>query len=259
MAKYKIAVGMITGDHKVHRGLLASLFDIINSGRTDYNFTPIFRNSIYVDKNRTFALMEFVSTTDCDYFLFLDADNGLSIEALDFFMEDFEDPEVNVVTGKYLYKGTAKAGLMVVGYRPNPIDQPWLHYSLPEGGFSKDLINVTQELGEAIVGCGCLMIRRKVIEELPYPWFETIWWESPLGGHMHIGEDLFFSTHLQKHGFDIHFDQRIKSPHYAGSECYPPEWNQINRREGRDNGGTGEPLVPQVISMEDFNKKGKED
>jgi len=181
MSKYKIALGMITGDYKVHRGVLASFLELANSGQTDFNFTPVFRNSIYVARNRTFTAMGFIVNTDCDYLLYLDADNGITLEGLHYFMEDFEDPDVNIVTGKYLYKGTTKEGLMVVGYRPDPENQPWLHYSIPEHGFSKDLVNVTQDLGPAIVGCGCLMIRRKVFEDLPYPWFQTMW-ETGSGG-----------------------------------------------------------------------------
>jgi hypothetical protein len=245
MPKYKVAVGMITGDHKVHVGVLASFVEIANSGQTDFNFTPLFRNGIYVAKNRTFTVMEFVSTTDCDYLLFLDADNGITLEDFEFFMEDFKDPEVNVVTGRYFYKGTAKEGLMVVGYRPDPINQPWLFHSIAEHGFTKDLVNITQELGPAIVGCGCLMIRRKVFENAPYPWFQCDWEEGPGGGHVHVGEDVFFARLVEKHGFDIHLDQRIGSPHYQAGNCYPPEWDKTKMVE------MGKPITLQTITKED--------
>jgi GT2 family glycosyltransferase len=232
MPTYKIAVGFISGNHSVHWGVVASLIGLMNAGTEEYEFTPIFVNSIYVDRNRTMVAAEFVAETDCDFLLLLDYDNGITKEGLDFFMEDFKDPDVNIVTGKYLYKG-GKEGLMVLGYNP-PDAVDGFHVSLPEEAFSKDLTNVSQELGrKAVVGCGCLMVRRRVFEEVPYPWFKTPWLEGrgPDDDPRFFwqGEDVYFSYHVQEHGFDIYFDQRIKSPHYRGSECYPPEWDQVNQ------------------------------
>jgi GT2 family glycosyltransferase len=241
MPRYNVAIGMITGDHKVHVGVLASFIELANSGQTDFNFTPIFRNGIYIGKNRTFTAMAFITNTECDYLLFLDADNGITLEGLKFFMEDFEDPEVNIVTGKYMYKDEErKGGLMVVGYRPDPENEPWLHYSIPEVGFTQPLVNITQELGAAILGCGCLMIRRKVFEDLPYPWFRCMWEEGPNGGFIHVGEDIFFARLAEEHGFDIHLDQRIESPHYMGSKSVPPEWDMTKG---------GSPYMPRVLPI----------
>jgi hypothetical protein len=135
------------------------------------------------------------------------------------------------VTGKYLFRGDEKKGKMVCGYQP-PEANLMNYLTLPEGSFSKDLINLTQKLGKGVVGCGCLMIRRRVFDEVPYPWFQQPWLEGPgykgSTGHLWVGEDVFFSFHVQAHGFDIHLDQRIQSPHYQGKTCSPPEWDQVN-------------------------------
>jgi hypothetical protein len=230
MSKYKIAVGMITGDYKAHLGTLASFIELVNQDMSDFRFTPVFESSIYVDRNRTMVAASFLEDTDSDYLLFLDSDNGITKEGLLYFMEDFEDPGVNIVTGKYHYKGD-REGLFVCGYQP-PEATLYNYQSFPDGAFTKDVVNITQETGTAVVGCGCLMIRRRVLDEVPYPWFDTPWVEGPGSeggtGHLWVGEDVYFSFHVQKHGFDIHLDQRIQSPHYQGSKCYPPEWDQTN-------------------------------
>jgi hypothetical protein len=230
MPKYKIALGMIAGDFKVHFGVVASLVELLNQDMSDYEFTTIFQNSIYVDRNRTHVGMLFLEDTDCDYLLLLDSDNGITKEGLDYFMEDFEDPDVNIVSGKYIFKG-GNEGYMVLGWQP-PTAAPYCHEMLPESAFTKDVINVSQELGRAVVGCGCLMIRKRVLEEVPYPWFSTPWVDAKgpdgkMDRKLWVGEDCYFSHHVQEHGFDIHFDQRILSPHYQGSKCYPEELDQV--------------------------------
>jgi hypothetical protein len=170
-----------------------------------------------------------VQETDCDFLLLLDADNGITPEGLRYFMEDFKDPGVDVVTGKYMFKedNPAKGGLMVVGSCP-PHCAPHFYSNLHEADFSDDVINITQVLGKGVVGCGCLMLRRKVLEEIPWPWFKVDWHTNDDGRTHMIGEDLYFSYLVQEYGFDIYLDQRIKSPHYAGKKCYPPEWTQYD-------------------------------
>jgi len=208
----------------VHQGLVASFMEIA-SECTEYKFTPIFCDSIYVCRNRNNVAGILIADTDCDFLLMLDADNGITPEGLRFFMEDFEDPEVNVVTGKYMFK--ANDGMMVGGYCP-PHCAPNFYNNFHENTFTKDVINVTQEVGRAVAGCGCLMVRRKVFEVAPWPWFKVDWHTNDAGRTHMIGEDLYFSYHVQDHGFDIHLDQRIKSPHYAGNKCFPPEWSQFD-------------------------------
>jgi GT2 family glycosyltransferase len=201
--------------------------DIANKNNGKYEFVPVCQPSIYVCKNRNNVGARFIVNTDCDYLLMLDADNGIRYEHLDYFMEDFEDPDVNIVTGKYYYKDPEphKAGLMVVGYVPPECTKNF-HASLPEQAFSEPLVNVTKAMGRAVVGCGCLMVSRFALDNIEYPWFVTDWVTDDTGTTM-VGEDLYFAYKAQDSGFDIYFDQRIESPHYSGSKCYPPEWDQI--------------------------------
>ncbi len=48
------------------------------------------------------------------------------------------------------------------------------------------------------VGAGCLLVRRRVFEEMPYPW-----WEHPNPGE---GEDILFSKKVRALGIPVHCD-----------------------------------------------------
>jgi hypothetical protein len=64
------------------------------------------------------------------------------------------------------------------------------------------------------------MVRRKVFEEVPFPWFETPYRQYEDGGWSMIGEDAFFCIKAE-----------IKSPHHKGDKCYPEEWRQHTLKE----------------------------
>lgn len=225
MNRYKIAVGMITGDHKAHIGVLKSFMDFSNMVMSrSYDFTPIFDRGLYLDKNRNNVGAMFMHETDCDFLWFLDSDNGFYPDALRYFMEDFSNPDIHLVSGKYFYKNDS--GDMVAGVT-NELCQDGFYNMLPEGAFSEPLINISQVGRGAMVGTGCLMLRREVLDKVPYPWFQTPWKQYEDGGWSLTGEDTFFCERVEEYGYSIYLDQRIRSPHYAGSKCYPKGWDQF--------------------------------
>ena len=235
MQKHKIALGMISNDHKVHWGIVASLLQMLSRGEAKYEFTPVFQKGLYLDKLRNGVAGEFMLSTDCKYLLFVDYDNGFHPDTLDLFMEDMEKPGVHIVSGKYFFKN--KDMMMVAGFRHESCQEGFYKF-IPEGGISGDLVNISKMgLTGAMVGCGCLMISRYALENISYPWFQTPWEsyytphnDSRVGWSM-TGEDAFFCRLAEKHGFDIYLDQRIRSPHYKGEKCYPKEWDQIPIKE----------------------------
>lgn len=233
MPRYKIALGMITGDNKVHWGILTSFMEMLNSDLNwskHFEFTPIFQTGLYVPKLRNTVAAHFLHGTECEFLWLLDYDNGFHPDALLHFMRDFKDPDIHIVSGKYFHKNTDNA--MVAGISPPHALDTFFQW-LPEGANSDPLINLSREMGSrgGCVGCGCLMIRRKVFETVPFPWFETPYEQYEDNKWSMIGEDAFFCIKAEKFGFDIYLDQRIKSPHYKGHKCYPKEWDQIYVKE----------------------------
>ncbi len=55
------------------------------------------------------------------------------------------------------------------------------------------------------VGTGCLMLRRRVLEAIPFPWFE-----HPVPG---IGEDTSFCVKARRHGFPVYMDTELCAGH----------------------------------------------
>lgn len=224
MYPYKIAFALTSIDHKVNWGMVASFLEMVTDGRYGgVEFEPIFETGIYIDEIRNRIGVKFLES-DADFLFFLDYDNGLLVNWLDLFMEDFKNPDVNIVSGAYVFKNDLDN--LVAGINKEGIP-PGTYFWVPRMAYLDKLVNLSKnkDARAAIYGNGCLMIRRKVLEEMHYPWWVTEYGPG-LGGMMFWGEDTGFCRNAERAGFDLYLDTRIKSPHYAGGKCYPEEWRQ---------------------------------
>jgi hypothetical protein len=69
-----------------------------------------------------------------------------------------------------------------------------------------------------LVGAGCLLLHRRVLERMPPPWFE---WEigrgepktSSSGGRSAMSEDFAFCTRAKEAGFKVYLDTSIQCEH----------------------------------------------
>jgi hypothetical protein len=232
---HRIAIGIATGSFKVHLAQPISLIHMMG-GRdwSAYHFEVIFQNGIYIEVNRNVIAATFLKRTDCDFLFFWDHDNGLFPDAFDLFMEDMKDPNINILSGLY--------------YRKEPEMRSVAGMALyAEDGYTSDslmflsagLIDLTTYGGShrGMLGTGCMMIRREVFENLPYPWFQTQFYEiegfeTADGKAPFKTEDTFFCELAQEHGYHVHLDTRIKSPHYHDARCWPDEWRQFGQSSG---------------------------
>lgn len=55
-----------------------------------------------------------------------------------------------------------------------------------------------------VVGCGVVLIARRVFEAVPSPWFSTPWDED-----QHVSEDVFFCSRAAKAGFQAYVDHDL--------------------------------------------------
>jgi hypothetical protein len=60
------------------------------------------------------------------------------------------------------------------------------------------------------VGMGCMLVTRKVFEDLPKPWFAH---EYNKTLDSHSGEDIYFCNQAMHHGYDTYIDASIKVAH----------------------------------------------
>jgi hypothetical protein len=204
---------------------------------TNYQFEVIPANSSYVAANRNSIGVKFLET-DMDYLFYWDYDNGLFPEAFDMFMDVMENnKDVNILSGMYFRKDPSYQ--LVCGIMD---DQCMGSYRIdPMMFIGGGLTNLTTVAGsvKGMLGAGCLMLRREVIEKLPFPWFESGMVISELKGRwVHTTEDTFFCELAQEHGYDVYMDTRIRSPHYAGGNCFPGEWRQFGD-------GVGDPVIKE--------------
>jgi len=218
----KIAVGMITVNSLTHWGVTASWMNLVNyhAEGHDFEFIPIFRRGIYLDKLRNMVSLEFLQGTDCEALWFIDYDNGFNPESVDLFL-DALDAGAEIITGAYYYRDQP----WLVAGMESPISADRAYRKLAEIDLDPGLSDLTKmAMGKAMCGCGMLMISRNVFHKMEFPWFQTKWFMGFDGRYAHMSEDVFFCEEAQEKGIHIYMDKRIQSPHMSGEICYPPEW-----------------------------------
>jgi hypothetical protein len=233
MPKYKIAIGLTSGaDSRIHWQPLISAFQAM-SGRdwSDYELTVLPSAGLYINLNRNEIADTFLHKTECDYLLYIDHDNGFFPDFLDLFMEDMADPEVKIVSGVYYLK-QLNSTILVAGQKPKG-ESVFRCDHYPQEAFAKPgLKNISKDFSSdgGLVGAGMLMLKRELLEEMTFPWFDSRFHnvESAAGPKLwyFLGEDNFFCMKAQEEGFDIYLDTRIRSPHMQGGDCYPRKWKQ---------------------------------
>jgi len=95
------------------------------------------------------------------------------------------------------------------------------HFKYKDGDII-DFVNIEKTTNGLIevdwVGAGCLLIKKEVFENLPYPWFHYPIIEKMTDGNKHremVFEDVGFSMLAKKHGYKIYMDCDVDVKHYA--------------------------------------------
>jgi hypothetical protein len=126
------------------------------------------------------------------HFFFMDDDMTFPEDALLRLLAD----DVPVVSGFYVRR--------FAPFKPVPMRRVG-----PEG--YTELLSFCKGLQEVdVVGGGCLLIKREVLEAIPYPWFDYI--DPAYRGKM-ITEDVPFCEKVQKAGFPILLDFDVHCGH----------------------------------------------
>jgi hypothetical protein len=107
-------------------------------------------------------------------------------------------------------------------YRRNEPIVPVAIVKKPEGGTTW-LSSWT--LGQIIrvyyAGAGCMLIRRRVFEVMPPPWFEWMCDRNEAPEGERTSEDFTFCRKLEKHGFQTFLDTRVQCLHCGLSISSP--------------------------------------
>ena len=96
---------------------------------------------------------------------------------------------------------------------------------------------IKEELQNKVIDCdaagaGCLLIKREVLETMPYPWFYENY--KP-GATRHekessVSEDLTFFYNAKQAGFQGYIHTGVLCDHWMGTHKFPPFWTEEEAR-----------------------------
>ena len=189
-----VYIGMCVYNRAMDMEITSLLFELARSGK--YKMGIDFQSSVTVEASRNQIAKNFL-TTDCEWLYFWDADVVIKDkEFLDKLIETSKNLNAPVVGAPYLLKDVGDV-YVIANQKGN------LLINMKKGAIIKPM------LVDAL-GCGSMLIHRSVLEDLEYPWFQTI--ECKNG---HITEDYNFCLKAKKSGYLVACDPRFDTYHYA--------------------------------------------
>lgn len=158
----------------------------------NYDVNQLFKNISPVAANRNLIAKDFLKT-DCDFLLMIDTDTMPSINPLDLIKHDKD-----IVSGVTpTWKETRYA---------------WAVCWKDKDGSYKQYPTESRKGLQRVeaVGASCLLIKRKVLEQVPQPFVDK--WDED--GTMILGEDFYFCEKAKEKGFEIWADWDLVCNHY---------------------------------------------
>lgn len=187
MNKMKRIAVVIPSRDMVHTDFALSLANLMTrlsqAGVAAYMVNP--RHST-IDKGRNTGVMQALDRAPPDALLFLDSDQLFPFDIVDRLSAHDE---------------------LICGASSVTRQEP-VHFTATDTRDGKYIDfrryrNEPEPVEVKTVGFGCMLIRREVFEEIPFPWFETMYRGE---GEHYMSEDEFFCLRARAHGFRIMID-----------------------------------------------------
>lgn len=162
--------------------------------------STVFSRGAVISDNRNKITAELLNS-DAEWVLYLDDDHILQADTLIRLLDANKD----VISAHYIQ-------------RQPPFNPVLMDAELPNGNFMWKQLSPGESgiISVAAAGAGCLLVRRKVIEALEYPYWTL--------GQIHPsswGDDLHFCSRVRKAGFEIHCDLDNRIGHMMTGIVYP--------------------------------------
>jgi len=159
-----------------------------------------FARSAVISDNRNKITAEALAS-GADWVLYLDDDHVLQTDTL----KKLLDADKDVISAHYVRRQPP--------FWPVIMDQ-----ELENGSFTWKELDIAERgiQSVAAVGAGCLLVKRKVLEAIPPPYWTL--------GQIHPsswGDDLHWCSRVKKAGFEIHVDLENVLPHIMSGMVYP--------------------------------------
>lgn len=176
---------------------------------------PVGYTGMPYDHARNAAAMNALES-GCDYLFFLDSDVVPPPDAV----ERLVARNVPVVSGVYARRSPPETLPVAM------VNGQWLSPKLPKN----KLLEVH------LVGAGCLLVHRSVLEKLPpidpargKHWFD---WRADMRGCLPPGEalseDYSFNLHCRRNGIPIYLDTGVVCVHQGGADYVPGRQGPLN-------------------------------
>jgi GT2 family glycosyltransferase len=166
---------------------------------------------------------------DPDYYFFLDADHIVSDNTL----QQLIHADKDIVSAIYFTRSSP--------YYPviRNVDKDG-HFYIPTEFPANAVFPVDS------VGAGCMLVKKKVIDTMPDPWFKVAYDE--VKGV--VGEDLYFGLKAKEYGFQTYVDSSCVCKHWGATIDEKP-WNYYHEKGWYVK---NKPHLPQV----NFDRKCKD-
>lgn len=168
--------------------------------------------------------------TDCEWAFWMDADMILPNNTINRLLDVAKDKNALFVTGVYYQR---LGDHMPILWKKDPVDMegnvilsdPKLRRDEKEAykhNFILPNKNATQPFRADVCGFGCVLMHRKVLEGMVYPYFKTI--------SDDCSEDFYFCINAKKSGFELWADPLLTLGHLGD----PPVFTKHNCRVAED-------------------------
>lgn len=200
LKKQKLGIAIPLVDDKVHTVFLDTF---VAMKKPDFVYLrPQFHSmDIALIRNQ---LIRQALDSKCTHILMLDSDQA------------YHDPDMIFK----LLKHDLPVVSCIVHRRYPPFDmitlrgEPGKYLMVPDEEIIKARENYPHLIEIDATGCGCLLYKAEVFENIPQPWFEFTKTED---GDV-VGEDIGFCNKLKQAGYNIHCDTSIKIGHMSNLE-----------------------------------------
>lgn len=203
MNKPKVAIGLPTMN-SVHTYVLMAILGWMSEAMAtgDYNLCVIPTCGVQpVDNARNKIVEEFLQS-DCTHLFFVDSDTIPPANAIRKLLAADKDI-VSALTPIIEYNPANKDDIASGFYKK------WNCVGMNDTHVKEPYIGLIPIKG---AGGSCIMIRRKVFETVPFPWYRFVN-EDDDGKPARIGEDIYFCAMAIKAGFQPYADTSIVCGH----------------------------------------------
>jgi len=145
---------------------------------------------------------------DAEYMLWLDSDMVFPATTAMRLMAHKED----VVAANYVRRQLPAKGVAYekIGVWENPLPFKTQDRLVPVEG----------------IGMGCMLMKTKILKEIPKPWFEFHWTEE---SNDHLGEDMDFCMKMKKAGYEVKVDTHLSMElRHMGTWAFGPDLIKSN-------------------------------